>query len=154
MRAVLSRVHEAHVVVEGNTVGRIGAGLLVYLGIGQGDTLAIGQRLLDKICDMRLFPGSLPEHAEKLHASLLESGGKLLLVSQFTLYADTRKGRRPSFFEAMAPSEASAMFATLVAYARTKVATETGVFGAHMDVHAVGNGPITITLDSLPSAHD
>jgi D-aminoacyl-tRNA deacylase len=145
VRAVLQRVTEARVVVDGETVGQIGHGWLVLLGVGHADTAAIADALADKIVGLRCF-----EDAEgKTNLSLQDVGGALLLVSQFTLYADTSRGRRPGFTNAAPPELA----ATLVnafgeAVLRHGVGLERGVFGAHMQVSLVNDGPFTIWLEN------
>lgn len=149
MKAVCQRVKHAHVdVVEQGTVTHsenIGAGLVVYLGIQKGDTDKDLQYMVDKVLNMRIF-----EQDGKSDLSLLSTKGDLLLVSQFTLLADTRSGRRPSFTQAEEPEKAKAMveacLAAFKALAPAKVAS--GVFRSHMQVHAVVDGPYTILLDS------
>jgi len=145
MRAVLQRVTEARVVVEGATVGAVGAGLVVLLGVGKGDTSADADYLLDKILGLRIFS----DDAGKMNRNVQDAGGSLLVVSQFTLYADCRKGRRPSFDPAAPPAEAESLYNYFVASAgRGPVPVATGVFQASMEVHLVNSGPVTILLDS------
>ena len=145
MRAVLQRVTEARVDVDNATVGAIGAGLLVLLGIARTDTTADADYLLDKILGLRIFS----DDAGKMNLNVLDAGGALLVVSQFTLYADCRKGRRPSFDPAAPPDQAQSLYNYFVASAkRGPVPIETGVFQASMEVHLVNNGPVTILLDS------
>lgn len=145
MKAVVQRVKEASVVVAGQKVGAIGPGLAVLVGIGREDTARDVDWLIDKIVNLRIF--EIEEG--RLDKSLLDTGGSLLLVSQFTLYGDCRKGRRPSFSEAMRPEEARRLFDLFVEKARGLVANvETGVFQASMDVSLVNAGPVTILLDS------
>ncbi len=143
MRATLQRVSEAEVRVDGETVGKIGRGWLVLLGVGHGDTEQEAAKLADKVVRLRLF-----EDAEgKFNLSLLDVGGEMLVVSQFTLYADTSRGRRPSFVGAAEPEKASALvdrFAELVRGYGVRV--ETGRFGAHMDVRLHNDGPVTVNL--------
>lgn len=145
MRAVLQRVSRASVTVDGEIVGQIGRGFLILLGIGQGDGEAEVKALVDKIVNLRVFP----DDEGKMNRSLLDSGGASLVVSQFTLYADVRKGRRPSFIGAAPPALAEPLverfMAALAAYG---IHVEGGVFGAHMDVELVNDGPVTIWLDS------
>jgi D-tyrosyl-tRNA(Tyr) deacylase len=145
MRAVVQRVTEAWVRVDDREAGRIGAGLLVLLGVGQGDADADADHLADKVVNLRIFP----DDAGHMNRSLLDSGGELLVVSQFTLYGDARKGRRPSFVQAAPPDEAQRLYRRFIAHAASlgpRVAE--GVFQAMMDVHLVNHGPVTILLDS------
>ncbi|OPY69466.1 MAG: D-tyrosyl-tRNA(Tyr) deacylase [Syntrophorhabdaceae bacterium PtaU1.Bin034] len=145
MRAVIQRVKEAKVLVEGRTVGEIGAGLMVLVGIGREDTIRDMDWMVEKIVNLRIFE----TEEGKLDRSLLDIGGSLLLVSQFTLHGDCRKGRRPSFSDAMEAGEAKKFFGLFVEKAREKVGhVETGVFQAMMDVHLVNQGPVTLVLDS------
>ncbi len=145
MRAVIQRVNRALVRVEGKIAGEIDRGLLVLLGVGQGDSPKEADYLLDKIINLRIF-----EDAEgKVNLSLLDVGGGLMVISQFTLYADCRKGRRPSFTDASPPEEARKLYDHFVAEAKNrgcKVAT--GIFQALMEVELVNFGPVTILLDS------
>ena len=145
MRAVLQRVSRATVRVNEQTSGEIGPGLLILLAVGQGDTSKEADYLLDKIVNLRIF-----EDAEgKMNLSLLDVGGELLVISQFTLYADCRKGRRPSFTDAGPPGEAQKLYDYFVAAARTRgVKVATGIFQAVMEVELVNSGPVTILLDS------
>ena len=145
MRAVVQRVREASVEVAGRRVGAIGPGLLVLVGIGSEDTVRDAEWMVDKIVNLRIFE----TEEGRLDKSLLDTGGSLLLVSQFTLYGDCRKGRRPSFSDAMRPDEARQLFDLFVEKARGLVGrVETGVFQASMDVSLVNVGPVTILLDS------
>ncbi len=148
MRMLLQRVLSASVRVEGKIVGEIEQGLLILVGLGQGDQEEIGQALLQKAMQLRIFE----DEAGKMNRSLLEVGGGLLLVSQFTLYADCRKGRRPSFGEAMPPEEARVLFSRLVDIARQieGVRVEAGIFGADMKVSLCNDGPVTIWLENEP----
>lgn len=145
MRALVQRVNHAHVSVDGNVVGTIGKGFLVLLGVGHNDTEAQAEKLWGKISKMRIF-----EDADgKTNLSLGDVGGKVLVVSQFTLYANCKKGNRPSFTDAGAPAEAKRLyeyFASLVK--RDLGAVETGVFGAMMQVDLQNDGPFTIWLDT------
>ena len=145
MRALIQRVTEAAVTVAGQEVGRIGPGLLVLLGVGQTDTDADIAYLAPKVANLRIF-----EDAEgKMNRSLLDFGGSVLLVSQFTLYADTRKGRRPSFTDAAPPERAAGLVAACAAALRAQgVPVATGVFQASMQVALVNDGPVTIWIDS------
>ncbi|MEW6362322.1 MAG: D-aminoacyl-tRNA deacylase [Acidobacteriota bacterium] len=145
MRAVVQRVESASVTVNGEIVGSIGTGLLVLLGITQTDDDLISERMLNKIIDLRIFP----DESGALNRSLLEIGGDLLIVSQFTLYADCRRGRRPSFTNAAPPEYARTVYEKFVALARHRInRVETGRFRAMMDVASVNSGPVTIILDS------
>ncbi|OPX93908.1 MAG: D-tyrosyl-tRNA(Tyr) deacylase [Syntrophorhabdus sp. PtaU1.Bin002] len=145
MRAVIQRVKEASVTVDGNVVGRIGRGLLVLLGIGSDDGPKDIDWMIDKIINLRIF-----ERGDgKFDESLLDVKGALLVVSQFTLYGDCRKGRRPSFSDAMNVEGARKVFKVFVEKARQRVAeVETGVFQASMDVGLVNDGPVTLIVDS------
>jgi D-aminoacyl-tRNA deacylase len=149
MKAVLQRVRRASVEVEGAVVGKIGAGLLVFLGIGKGDSPRHIEWMVDKIVNLRVF-----ETKEgKLDKSLLDVEGELLLVSQFTLYGDCAKGRRPSFSDAMGADEARELFGLFVEKAREKVKkVETGVFQAAMEVSLVNDGPVTLIIESKQTA--
>jgi D-tyrosyl-tRNA(Tyr) deacylase len=145
MRALLQRVSEARVTVSGECVGEIGRGLLVLLGLDRGDDLAAGERLLDKILAYRVFG----DDEGRMNLSVREVGGGVLLVSQFTLSADTRKGLRPSFSSAMPPAEAEMLFGQLydlLALRHSPVAG--GLFGADMQVALVNDGPVTFLLES------
>ncbi len=145
MRAVLQRVRSASVTVDGQTVGSIGRGLVVLLAIGRGDEPDDEKYVVDKTVNMRIFP----DHDGHMNRSALEVGAELLVVSQFTLYADTRKGRRPSFTAAAPPESAAARFDDAVERFRaTGLRVETGRFGEMMDVALVNDGPVTIWLDS------
>jgi D-tyrosyl-tRNA(Tyr) deacylase len=145
MRAVLQRVSRAHVFVDRNVVGEIGPGLLVLLGIGKGDTPATAAHLAEKTAQLRIFNDT----QGKMNISLLESGGAALVVSQFTLYGDVKKGRRPAFDGAAAAEEAKQLYEAYVSCLRAAgVRVETGVFQAHMEVELVNDGPVTFVLDS------
>ncbi|HKP72813.1 MAG TPA: D-aminoacyl-tRNA deacylase [Pyrinomonadaceae bacterium] len=145
MRAVLQRVTRASVKVEGETVGEIGAGLLVLLGIARDDAEQDARYLLDKIVALRIF-----EDAEgRMNSSLAETGGALLVVSQFTLHGDARRGRRPSWSEAAPPEVAEPLYEFFVGEARRTVGqVATGSFRRMMQVELVNDGPVTILLDS------
>jgi D-tyrosyl-tRNA(Tyr) deacylase len=142
---VLQRVSQASVAVDGETVGQIGQGWLVLLGVGHADTSAIASALADKVAGLRCF-----EDADgKTNLSILDVGGAVLLVSQFTLYADTSRGRRPGFSNAAAPEVANTLVESFGEGLRGHGLTvETGRFGAHMQVSLVNDGPFTIVLDS------
>ncbi|MBM4444970.1 MAG: D-tyrosyl-tRNA(Tyr) deacylase [Chloroflexi bacterium] len=145
MKALLQRVVQASVEVGGEEVGRIGLGLVCLVGVAQGDTEDDARRLVDKTVNLRVFP----DQAGRFNLSLLDCGGQILAVSQFTLLADTRKGRRPSFTEAASPGDAEALFNRFVELAREAgLRVETGRFQQHMLVHIHNDGPVTILLDS------
>ncbi len=145
MRAVIQRVSSAQVDIEGETIGRIGRGLLILLGVGQSDTEAEAERLWNKISRLRIFE----DNQGKTNLSLADVSGEVLIVSQFTLFANCKKGNRPSFIEAGAPDVANRLYEWFVERARRDVAqVATGHFGAHMDVSLVNDGPFTITLDT------
>jgi len=145
MRAVVQRVLKAQVTVEGETVGRIGPGLLVLAAAGQDDHEADIIYLRDKILALRIFE----DDSGRMNRCVREMGGSVLLVSQFTLYGDVRHGRRPSFTEAMEPAAAREFFGRFVAsFNGCGVEAATGIFGAMMAVSLVNDGPVTILLDS------
>lgn len=145
MRAVLQRVKRAKVTVDGETTGEIETGILVLLGVGKSDVESDASSLVDKIANLRIFD----DEDGKMNRSLVDVGGALLVVSQFTLYADTRKGRRPSYIEAAAPDDANRLYEFFVAEARKILAkVETGRFQAMMDVELLNDGPVTIILES------
>ncbi|MGZ3586254.1 MAG: D-aminoacyl-tRNA deacylase [Candidatus Limnocylindrales bacterium] len=146
MRALLQRVLRAEVRVEGAVVGACGPGLLILLGVGHADREAVATNLADKVADLRIFR----DEAGRTNRSLLEVGGEALVISQFTLYADTRKGRRPSFLDAAPPDLGEALYAHFAAALRARgVTVATGRFGAEMEVELVNDGPMTIWLDTL-----
>lgn len=145
MRAVIQRVSEASVRVGERLVGRIGSGLLVLLGIAAADAAADADWMLDKILALRIFEND----AGRFDLSLTDVGGALLVVSQFTLIADTRRGKRPSFSDAARPEAAVPLYSRFVSGAAARgVEVATGEFGAAMDVRLVNRGPVTIVLDS------
>ena len=145
MRAVVQRVAEAAVRVEGQVVGQIGAGLLVLLGVGQGDQESDADYLSEKILNLRIFADA----EGQMNLSVLDTRGDLLAVSQFTLYADTRRGRRPGYSAAAPPEEANRLYRHFVGRLRESgLRVEEGVFRAMMDVGLVNQGPVTILLDS------
>jgi len=145
MRAVIQRVSRAKVSVEGEMIGEIGKGILVLLGISSTDTEKEAIYLLEKTLNLRIFEDA----AGKMNLSLLNIKGELLVVSQFTLYADVRKGRRPSFIEAAAPEKANPLYEFFVAEAVKQVKkVATGRFQTMMDVELVNDGPVTILIDS------
>lgn len=144
MRALIQRVLEAKVVVDGETTGEIQNGLLVFLGIGRDDTLAIGQKLIDKILKYRIFD----DEQGKMGWNVSQANGGVLLVSQFTLMAQTQKGLRPDFGPAMPPSDAKALYEQLVEYTRSQFENvQTGIFAADMKVHLINDGPVTFNLE-------
>ena len=145
MRFVIQRVSSAKVEVEGSIVGQIDRGFLVLIGIGQGDDKVIADKLIRKLLGLRIF-----EDAEgKTNLSLADVNGSLLLVSQFTLYADCRKGNRPSFSNAALPSVAEDLYDYIVSECRKIIPdTATGSFGADMKISLVNDGPFTVILDS------
>jgi D-tyrosyl-tRNA(Tyr) deacylase len=146
VRAVVQRVSRASVTVEGEVVGAIGTGLLVLLGVAPGDGDAEIAWLADKLAGLRIFP----DDDGKMNRSLVDVGGEALVVSQFTLYGDTRKGRRPSFVGAAAPDLAEPLYErfcdAMLAAGAKKVGR--GRFGAHMDVELVNDGPVTLIVDT------
>lgn len=145
MRAVVQRVAQASVEVDGQTVGQIGRGLLVLLGVGQRDTLEDAAYLARKIAGLRVFADA----EGKMNLALADVGGGVLVVSQFTLYGDTRKGNRPSFVEAASPNQGKQLYERFCdLLAQQGVHVETGVFQAHMQVHLINDGPVTLWLDS------
>jgi len=145
MRAVIQRVDRAEVRVQGQSVGQIGKGLLVLLGVGQKDTQKEADFLLEKVIHLRIFE----DPAGKMNLSLLDTKGALMVISQFTLYADCRKGRRPSFTEAAPPETARALYEYFLEKAKsTGLRTSSGIFQAVMEVELVNSGPVTIILDS------
>ncbi len=145
MRAILQRVSEASVEVDGVIVGRSGPGLLVLLGVGHGDGEAQARSLAEKSARLRIFA----DETGKFNYSLLDSAGSALVVSQFTLYADTRRGRRPGFSDAAPPELAAPLAEAFCAALRALgVPVETGSFGATMRVALVNDGPVTIILDT------
>lgn len=145
MKAVVQRVREASVTVDGAVVGAIGPGLLVLLGVAREDTEGAAEWLVEKILGLRIFE----DGAGRMNLSLLDTGGALLVVSQFTLYGDTRKGRRPSFDGAARPEQANRLYEYFVALARARgVRVETGVFQAMMQVSLVNDGPVTLICET------
>jgi D-tyrosyl-tRNA(Tyr) deacylase len=145
MRAVVQRVSQARVMVEGRVAGEIGAGLLVLLGVGREDTTATATAMAEKIVNLRIFN----DEDGKMNRSLIDSGGAVVAVSQFTLYGDARGQRRPSFIQAAPPEVGKALYEEFVrAVEALGVRAQTGVFQAHMSVELVNDGPVTILLDS------
>ena len=145
MRAVLMKVKSAAVRVEGETVGKIGQGFLILLGVGAEDTEEQCRKLADKLCSLRIFD----DENGKINLSLDDVGGELLVISQFTLHGNCRKGRRPEFLRAARPETAIPLYETFVALCREKgYHVETGEFGAHMVVESVNDGPFTLVVDT------
>lgn len=145
MRAVVQRVTEASVSVNEEIVGKIGNGLLVLLGVGDEDDEKDLEYLVEKITGLRIFQ----DENDKMNLSLIDIGGELLVISQFTLFGDARKGKRPSFTKSGSPEIGEKYYEEFIN--RTKsmgIKTEKGIFGAHMDVSLINNGPVTILLDS------
>jgi D-aminoacyl-tRNA deacylase len=145
MRAVVQRVKEAQVTVDGEVVGRIGRGLLVLLGVGVGDAPIDASSTAEKVANLRIFDDAKGQ----MNRSALDIGGEVLVVSQFTLLGDARRGRRPSYIDAAPPEEANPLYQRFAAELRgLGLRVETGVFRALMDVSLVNEGPVTILLDS------
>ena len=145
MRALVQRVRQAAVSVRGETLGSIGPGLVVFIGIGTGDTPDDAQYLVERLLHLRIFA----DEAGRFNRSALEVGAGLLVISQFTLYANTRKGRRPSFTDAALPDDAQSLFdLTVGKFKQSGLTVETGQFQAHMSVSIENDGPVTIMLDS------
>jgi D-tyrosyl-tRNA(Tyr) deacylase len=145
LRAIIQRVTRARVTVASRVAGEIQTGVLVLLGVGRADTSESAEYLAEKIANLRIFA----DDAGKMNRSLVEIGGSALVVSQFTLYGDTRGGRRPSYIQAASPEDANRLYEEFVRCLRSfGVPVETGVFQAHMEVELVNDGPVTILLDS------
>lgn len=145
MRAVVQRVKRAEVRVNGQAVGKVGAGMLVLLGVAQGDTLKDAQSLADKVIHLRIFN----DRDGRMNLSLLETKGAALCVSQFTLYGDCRKGRRPSYDRAAPPESASRLYEDFVQAVRASgITVETGQFQAMMEVDLLNDGPVTLLVDT------
>ena len=145
MRAVVQRVSEGNVKVNNEILGKINKGLLILLGVEKGDSLKDLQYIEDKICNLRIFE----DENEKMNLSLKDVKGELLIIPQFTLHGDARKGRRPSFINAESPKKAEEFYNKLIENCSKEIKTvEGGKFGADMKVHLVNDGPVTILLDS------
>jgi D-tyrosyl-tRNA(Tyr) deacylase len=145
MRLLIQRVTRAQVTVEGKVIGRIGGGLVVFAGLRDGDSEADAESLAHKVVHLRLFS----DHSGKMNLSVQDVGGELLIVSQFTLYADTSKGNRPSYFKAAKPDIARELYEAFVSKCRARgVVVATGLFQAHMVVDIVNDGPVTISCQS------
>jgi D-aminoacyl-tRNA deacylase len=145
VRAVVQRVTSAHVDVDGQTTGAIGPGLVVLVGVGKGDSSTDAKYIAGKVADLRIFA----DDEDRMNRSVVDVGGDVLLVSQFTLFGDCRRGRRPSFDAAELPEAARAIYDDVAARLRARgVRVAEGVFQAMMQVHLVNDGPVTILLDS------
>ncbi len=145
MRAIVQRVKEASVTVDNRVIGEISHGLLVFLGVGDGDTEADMKYIADKVIGLRIFSDS----EDKMNLSVTDVRGEILVISQFTLYGDCRKGRRPNFTASMEPKGAEAMYEHFIAYINEQgIKTARGEFGADMKVSLINDGPVTIILDS------
>lgn len=145
MRFIVQRVTRASVTVENEVIGKIDKGFLVLIGVGQGDTKAMADKLVKKLLGLRIFD----DENDKINLSLKDVAGNLLLVSQFTLYADCKKGNRPSFVRAGAPDEAEQMYEYIIEKCREEYPeVQTGSFGADMKVELLNDGPFTVILDS------
>lgn len=145
MRTVIQRVKDASVTVDGSVVGAIAEGLLIYFGVAKGDEDKAAEWLAEKIVKLRIFH----DDEQKMNRSLRDVGASVLVVSQFTLLANLRKGNRPSWDDSAAPEEAERLYDLFVEYLRGLVPTvETGIFGAHMDVRYTNDGPVTFVLDA------
>ena len=143
MLGLIQRVSEAKVVIDGQTVGEIGRGILLFLGVQKGDTDASVSKLANKVVKYRVFP----DENEHMNLNLLDIAGELLIVSQFTIAADTKKGLRPSFSSAAPPQEAEQLYKKFVEQVSVLCPTQTGRFGADMKVSLVNDGPVTFTLE-------
>lgn len=144
MRAVVQRVKHSHVIVDDEVVGKINQGYTVLLGVEKGDTKDDLKYIGDKLLNLRIFE----DEDEKMNLSIQDVKGEMLIISQFTLLGDCRKGRRPSFIEAARPEEANDLYQSLVEHCRTAVKVETGIFQADMEVNICNDGPVTVMLDS------
>ena len=148
MRAVVQRVNSASVAVTGRTISSIGRGLLVLVGVGQDDTEADSRYIAEKIAGLRVFP----DKDEKMNLAVTDVRGEVMVISQFTLFGDARRGKRPSFTGAARPEKAIPLYESVVEELRAReIPTATGLFGSMMDVSIVNSGPVTILLDSRKS---
>ena len=144
MRVLVQRVKEAKVLVNGQIIGQIGKGILVFLGIAKGDNITQAEWLVKKVCSLRIFADKNSE----FNLSLKEIGGEILVVSQFTLYGDCRKGRRPSFDQAAPPPEAVLLYESFIKFIKQQgIKVATGEFGTLMQVHLINDGPVTLILE-------
>lgn len=145
MKFVIQRVTQASVTVEGEVIGKIKKGFMVLIGVEDNDTMAIADKMINKLIGLRIFE----DEEEKMNLSLRDVEGELLLVSQFTLYADCKKGNRPSFIKAGTPKMANKMYEYIIAKCKETIpVVQTGKFGADMKVELLNDGPVTIILDS------
>mgnify|MGYP002518051020 CR=1 FL=1 len=144
MRFVIQRVTNANVTVDGNVTGEISKGFLVLIGVSDDDTKEIADKMIKKLIGMRIFE----DENGKMNLSILDTNGSILSISQFTLYANAKEGRRPSFVEAMNPKDASVLYDKFNEKLKSMIHTETGIFGADMKVEIYNDGPVTIMLDS------
>ena len=149
MRILIQRVEKASVSVDGSLKGKINKGLLIFVGISKSDTDSDIEYVVDKSVNLRLFPDS----NGKFHFSVKDVKGELMVISQFTLYGDTRRGRRPSFSDAMGPVEAEEIFDKVIEMFKSNSGLDVaeGQFGSHMDIKSINDGPVTIWLDSEDS---
>ena len=144
MRIVVQRVTRSSVTIKGELISEIGKGLMALIGVQEGDTEKDAQLAAEKIAGLRIFE----DEAGKMNRSIIDAGGEILLVSQFTLYGDARHGKRPSFIRAARPEKAIPLYEKAIAKLGEKVHVETGIFGAEMKVQLINDGPVTILLDS------
>lgn len=144
MRVVIQRVQESSVLINGETVGRIKKGLNILVGFTDGDTVDNIHKMIEKIIKLRIFD----DENHIMNKSIIDVNGSILLISQFTLYADTHKGNRPSYVNALNSNDASILYQTMVDLLKEKIHTEQGVFGADMKVNIVNDGPVTICMES------
>lgn len=144
MKIVLQRVKHAQVNIDNNTVGKINEGLLLFIGIGNNDNESIADRLVKKVCNLRIFE----DENQKMNKSIKDTGGELLVVSQFTLYADCKNGNRPSFTNACEPKKANEIYEYFKSKCMEEVKiVESGIFGADMKIELLNDGPVTIILE-------
>lgn len=145
MKAVIQRVKDCSVISNGKNTGNIAKGILIYLGIGRDDSKKEADLLCNKIINLRIFP----DHEDKMNLSLLDIKGEILLISQFTLYADSGKGRRPSYHKAAPPETAVPLYEYFIsALKKAGITPQCGIFGAHMEVSYCNDGPVTIIIDT------